>query len=121
MSKVIIPRPFPGPSHPPPRSAAPPIPRAQTAAERIGAAHAGAAIIHLHARKPDDGEPTGNPDVFAQFLPKIHTETDAVINLTTGGSPTMSVPDPPGRAPPLQPEVCPLHPDSLHFALLSPT
>src|SRR5258708_4696453 len=108
MSKVIIPRPFPGPSHPPPRSAAPPIPRAQTAAERIGAAHAGAAIIHLHARKPDDGEPTGNPDVFAQFLPKIHTETDAVINLTTGGRPTRRLAGPRGRAPAFKPRMCAL-------------
>ena len=70
-----------------------PITPAQIAEQAIAAANAGAAIVHLHARVPETGEPTGNADVFAQFLPVIKQSTDAVINITTGGSPAMSVRD----------------------------
>ncbi len=117
MSKVIISCAITGAMHTPTMSDALPITPAQIAAESIAAAHAGAAIIHLHARKPDDGEPTGNPDVFAQFLPKIHTETDAVINLTTGGSPTMSVADRLAGALRFKPEMCSLNMGSMNFAI----
>src|SRR5258708_23763287 len=116
MSKVIISCAITGAMHTPTMSDALPITPAQIAAESIAAAHAGAAIIHLHARKPDDGEPTGNPDVFAQFLPKIHTETDAVINLTTGGGPTVSVPDRLARGPRFQPGVCSPHNGAVNVA-----
>jgi uncharacterized protein (DUF849 family) len=81
------------------------------------AAQAGAAIIHLHARKPADGEPTGSPDVYRQFLPQIHAATDAVINLTTGGSPTMSVADRLSAAIAFKPEMCSLNMGSMNFAI----
>jgi uncharacterized protein (DUF849 family) len=115
--KVIISCAITGAMHTPTMSDALPITPAQIAAESIEAAQAGAAIVHLHARKPADGEPTGNPDVFAQFLPEIHRRTDAVINLTTGGSPTMSVADRLAAAMRFKPEMCSLNMGSMNFAI----
>ena len=115
--KVIISCAITGAMHTPTMSDALPITPAQIAAESLDAAAAGAAIIHLHARKPADGEPTGNPDVFAQFLPEIHRRTDAVINLTTGGSPTMSVADRLAAAIRFKPEMCSLNMGSMNFAI----
>jgi uncharacterized protein (DUF849 family) len=116
-NKVIISCAITGAMHTPTMSDALPITPAQIAAQSIEAAKAGAAIIHLHARKPDDGEPTGSPDVFSHFLPEIHRQTDAVINLTTGGSPTMSVADRLAAAVKFKPEMCSLNMGSMNFAI----
>jgi uncharacterized protein (DUF849 family) len=94
-----------------------PITPEQIAAQSIEAARAGAAIIHLHARKPADGEPTGSPEIYAKFLPQIHRDTDAVINLTTGGSPTMTVADRLAAAVRFKPEMCSLNMGSMNFAI----
>jgi len=117
MSKVIISCAVTGAMHTPTMSAALPITPEQIANESIAAAQAGAAIIHLHARKPTDGEPTGDPQIFAQFLPRIHAETDAIINLTTGGSPAMTVADRLAAARQFQPEMCSLNMGSMNFAI----
>jgi len=82
----------------------------------IAAAEAGAAILHLHARVPETGAPTGDPAVFAQFLPMIHEQTDAVINITTGGSATMTVADRLAAAIRFEPEMCSLNMGSMNFA-----
>jgi uncharacterized protein (DUF849 family) len=116
-NKVIITCAITGAMHTPTMSDALPITPAQIAAESIAAAAAGAAIIHLHARVPETGEPTGNPEVFAQFLPQIRAATDAVINLTTGGSPTMSVQDRLAAAMRFQPEMTSLNMGSMNFAI----
>jgi uncharacterized protein (DUF849 family) len=115
--KVIISCAITGAMHTPTMSEALPITPAQIAAQSIAAANAGAAVIHLHARKPADGEPTGSPEVYLQFLPAIHAQTDAVINLTTGGSPTMSVADRLAAALRFQPELCSLNMGSMNFAI----
>ncbi len=115
--KVIISCAITGAMHTPTMSEALPITPAQIAAQSIAAANAGAAVIHLHARKPADGEPTGSPEVYSQFLPAIHAQTDAVINLTTGGSPTMSVADRLAAAVQFQPELCSLNMGSMNFAI----
>jgi len=83
----------------------------------IGAARAGATILHLHARDPDTGKPTQDPDVFRQFLPRIKKNTNAVINLTTGGSPHMTVDERLQPALQLQPEVASLNMGSMNFGL----
>jgi uncharacterized protein (DUF849 family) len=116
-NKVIITCAITGAMHTPTMSDALPITPAQIAAESIAAAGAGAAIIHLHARVPETGEPTGNPEVFAQFLPQIKAATDAVINLTTGGSPTMTVQDRLAAAMRFQPEMTSLNMGSMNFAI----
>jgi uncharacterized protein (DUF849 family) len=116
-TKVIISCAITGAMHTPTMSDALPITPAQIAAQSIEAAAAGAAVIHLHARKPADGEPTGSPEVYSQFLPEIHRQTDAVINLTTGGSPTMSVTDRLAAAVRFKPEMCSLNMGSMNFAI----
>jgi uncharacterized protein (DUF849 family) len=88
----------------------------QIAEQAIDAAHAGAAILHLHARDPGNGRPTGNPDVFGQFLPRIKEATQAVINLTTGGSPDMTPEDRLAAALRYSPEMCSLNMGSINFS-----
>ena len=83
--KVIITCAVTGGIHTPTMSPHLPITPQEIAASAIEAAEAGAAIIHLHARDPETGRPTQNPDLFMQFLPRIKQSTDAVLNLTTGG------------------------------------
>ena len=115
--KVIITCAVTGAMHTPTMSDALPITPKQIADEAVAAAEAGASIVHLHARDPENGKPTGDPDVFMQFLPEIKERTDAVINLTTGGSPTMTVEERLAAAMKVKPEMCSLNMGSLNFAL----
>lgn len=80
-----------GSIHTPSQSPHLPLTPRQIIDESLAAAAAGAAILHLHARDPQDGRPTADPDVFAQFLPEIHAHCAAIINITTGGGPGMSL------------------------------
>src|SRR5690349_23634603 len=89
--KVIITCAVTGAIHTPTMSPYLPITPQEIADAAIGAAQAGASIVHLHARNSKDGSPTQDPEVFRQFLPKIKAASDVVINLTTGGAPTMTV------------------------------
>jgi len=116
-NKVIISCAITGSIHTPTMSDALPITPDQIAEQSIGAAEAGAAILHLHARDPRDGKPTPDPKMFMQFLPRIKQSTDAVINITTGGSMHMTIED--RLAGPLQasPEMCSLNMGSMNFAL----
>jgi uncharacterized protein (DUF849 family) len=115
-NKVIISCAVTGSAHTPTMSDALPVTPEEIAAQSIEAAEAGAAILHLHARIPEDGRPTGDPDVYARFLPVIRQRTDAVINITTGGSATMSVQERLKAAVQFQPEMCSLNMGSLNFA-----
>jgi uncharacterized protein (DUF849 family) len=115
-NKVIITCAITGAIHTPTLSAGLPYTPADIARQAIDAARAGAAILHLHARNPQDGSPTGDPEVFAQFLPEINATTDAVINLTTGGSPEMTVEDRLRASLRFQPEMCSLNMGSMNFA-----
>jgi uncharacterized protein (DUF849 family) len=115
-SKVIITCAITGGIHTPTLSDALPYTPVDIAHQAIEAAQAGAAILHLHARDPETGAPTGNPDVYAQFLPIIHQATDAVINLTTGGSPDMSPDDRLAAALRFSPEMCSLNMGSMNFS-----
>ena len=115
-NKVIITCAITGGIHTPTLSDALPYTPADIAHQAIAAAQAGAAILHLHARDPETGAPTGNPDVYAQFLPIIHQATDAVINLTTGGSPDMSPDDRLAAALRFSPEMCSLNMGSMNFS-----
>src|SRR5215208_47096 len=94
-----------------------PITPEQIAEQAIGAAEAGAAILHLHARDPKDGRPTPDPDVFGQFLPKIHAGTDAVINITTGGGLGMSLDERLAAVRRFRPELCSLNMGSFNFRI----
>ena len=85
QSKVIISCAITGAIHTPTMSDHLPITPDEIAEASIAAAEAGASIIHLHARDPENGKPTPDPDVFMEFLPRIKQNTDAVVNITTGG------------------------------------
>src|SRR5260221_9995706 len=105
QGKFIIPCPVTGSIHTPTMSPHLPITPDEIAEAAIGAAKAGAAIVHLHARDPKDGRPTQDPELFRQVAPKIKAACDVVLNFTTGGAPTMSIEE---RLPPalnLKPEV----------------
>jgi uncharacterized protein (DUF849 family) len=116
-SKVIITCAVTGSIHTPSMSPHLPITPDEIAQGAIGAAKAGAAIVHLHAREPKDGRPTQDPKMFLQFLPKIKAACDVVINLTTGGAPTMSIEDRLQPALQLKPEVASLNMGSMNFGL----
>ena len=89
--KVIITCAVTGSIHTPSMSPYLPVTPDEIAEQAIAAAQAGAAILHLHARDPADGRPSFDPAVYRQFLPRIHGATDAVINITTGGSVNMTL------------------------------
>ena len=116
-SKVIISCAITGAIHTPSMSEALPITPDQIARSSIEAAEAGAAIIHLHARNPDTGEPTPDPAVFMRFLPVIKQATGAVINITTGGGMNMTVDDRLAAPMRAKPEMCSLNMGSMNFNL----
>jgi uncharacterized protein (DUF849 family) len=115
-NKVIISCAVTGSVHTPSLSAALPFTPEAIAAQSIAAVEAGAAILHLHARDPNDGRPTGDPAVFARFLRTIHERTDAVVNLTTGGAIHMSPDERLAAALRFKPELCSLNMGSMNFA-----
>ena len=117
QGKVIITCAVTGAIHTPSMSPYLPITPEEIAEAAIGAAQAGAAIVHLHARNSKDGSPTQDPAVFKQFLPKIKSASDVVINLTTGGSPAMTVDERLRPAAELKPEVASLNMGSMNFGL----
>lgn len=116
MAKIIITCAVTGGAHTPSMSDALPVTPDEIATQAIDAAEAGAAILHLHARVPETGQPTGDPDVYARFLPVIRQRCDAVVNLTTGGSATMPLADRLAAAIRFRPEMCSLNMGSINFA-----
>ena len=113
--KVIITCAVTGSIHTPTMSPYLPITPEQIANEAIAAAKAGAAILHLHARDPKDGRPTPSAAVFREFLQPIHRECDAVINITTGGSNTMTLEQRLEAALEFAPEMASCNVGSLNF------
>ncbi|ABE34042.1 hypothetical protein DR64_7236 [Paraburkholderia xenovorans LB400] len=116
-SKVIITCAVTGAIHTPTMSPYLPITAGEIAQAAVEAAEAGAAIVHLHARDPVDGHPTQDPDAFAAFLGEIRHRSDVVINLTTGGSPHMTVQERLRPALHCQPELASLNMGSMNFGL----
>lgn len=115
QGKVIISCAITGAIHTPTMTPHLPITPDEIAASSIAAAEAGAAIIHLHARDPETGKPDQTPEGFAGFLPRIKQATDAVINITTGGSPYMTVEERSKPAAQYKPEVASLNMGSMNF------
>ena len=115
--KVIISCAVTGAIHTPSMSPHLPVTPEEIADASIAAAEAGAAILHLHARDSNNGKPTQDPTVFEQFLPRIKSSTNAVINLTTGGSPHMTVEERMRPAMEFQPELASMNMGSMNFGL----
>jgi uncharacterized protein (DUF849 family) len=115
--KVIISCAVTGAIHTPSMSPYLPVTAAEIADSAIGAADAGAAIIHLHARNPVTGQPDQDPALFKPFLEVIKQRSDAVLNLTTGGAPWMTVDERMRPAVTYQPEVASLNMGTMGFGL----
>jgi uncharacterized protein (DUF849 family) len=116
-SKIIITCAVTGSIHTPSMSPHLPVTAAEIAEAAITAAQEGAAIVHLHARNPVDGRPDQTPEAFAPFLREIKKRSDVVVNLTTGGSPFMSVTERVAPAAVWKPEVASLNMGSMNFGL----
>ena len=115
--KVIITCAVTGAIHTPTMSPHLPITPDEVAKDAIAAAEAGASILHLHARDPEDGSPTPSPDVFMEFLPRIKQATDAVVNITTGGGHGMTLEERCQAALAVSPEMTSLNMGSMNFGL----
>ncbi|PCI34224.1 MAG: 3-keto-5-aminohexanoate cleavage protein [Alphaproteobacteria bacterium] len=113
--KTIISCAITGSIHTPSMSPYLPITPDEIAREAIAAAEAGAAILHLHARDPDNGKPTQNPEIFKQILPRIKEQSDAIINITTGGGMGMHMDERLAAAKWAQPELASLNMGSMNF------
>ena len=117
QGKVIITCAVTGSIHTPSMSPYLPVTPEEIAEAALGAAKAGAAIVHLHARNLKDGSPTQDPELFRQFGAKIRAASDVVLNFTTGGAPTMSIEERLQPALKLKPEVASLNMGSMNFGL----
>ena len=117
QNTVIVTCAITGSIHTPSMSPYLPITPDQIAQEALDAAAAGAAVVHLHARHPETGQPTQDPARFREFLPRIHAGSDVVINITTGGAPNMPVEERLQPALQLKPEVASLNMGSMNFGL----
>ncbi len=115
--KVIITCAITGAIHTPTMSKYLPVTADEIADAGIAAAEAGAAIIHLHARDPETGKPSQEPELFKPFLQKIKANSDAVLNITTGGSPHMTVDERMLPAMAFKPELASLNMGSMNFGL----
>ncbi|HEY3659184.1 MAG TPA: 3-keto-5-aminohexanoate cleavage protein [Steroidobacteraceae bacterium] len=116
-NKVIITCAVTGSIHTPSMSPSLPVTAAEIAEAAVGAAEAGAAIVHLHARNPQDGRPDQTPEAFAPFLREIKSRSNVVVNLTTGGSPFMAVTERVAPAAVWKPEIASLNMGSMNFGL----
>ncbi|WP_238927031.1 3-keto-5-aminohexanoate cleavage protein [Achromobacter xylosoxidans] len=116
-NKVIITCAITGSVHTPSMSPHLPVTPDEIAQAAIEAAQAGAAIVHLHARQPGTGQPTQDPALYAQFLPRIKEASDVVINITTGGSPILPLADRMAPALRFKPEVASLNMGSMNFGM----
>ncbi len=116
-NKVIITCAITGAIHTPSMSPYLPVTPEQIAESALGAAKAGAAVVHLHARNPVTGEPDQTPEGFAKFLSVIKEGSDCVINLTTGGAPTMSIEERVLPAATFRPELASLNLGTMNFGL----
>lgn len=116
-NKVIISCAITGSIHTPSMSPHLPVTAEEIAESALGAAEAGAAIVHLHARNPEDGRPDQSPEAFEPFLRVIKQSSNVVVNLTTGGSPYMPVEERVQPAAVWKPEVASLNMGSMNFGL----
>jgi uncharacterized protein (DUF849 family) len=116
-NKIIISCAITGSIHTPSMSEYLPVTAEEIAESALGAAEAGAAIVHLHARNPVDGRPDQSPEAFEPFLRVIKQSSNVVVNLTTGGSPYMSVEERVRPAAVWKPEVASLNMGSMNFGL----
>jgi len=115
--KVIVTCAVTGSIHTPTMSPHLPVTPNEIVAAAVGAAEAGASVIHLHARDPQTGKPSPDPRLFMDFLPRIKQQTNAVMNISTGGGLKMSLEERLEAAHAARPELCSLNMGSMNFGL----
>ncbi len=115
-SKTVITCAITGAIHTPTMSDALPYTADDIASEAVAAAEAGASVLHLHARDPEDGSVSLDPEHFAAFLPRIKQSTNAVVNISTGGSLKTTIEDRIAPARRFSPEMCSLNMGSMNFS-----
>ena len=113
--KVIVSCAVTGSIHTPSMSPHLPVTPEQIAESAVGAAEAGAAILHLHAREPETGRPTQDPEVYARFLPAIRERCDAIVNVTTGAGLGMTMDQRLAAANWARPEIASMNMGSFNF------
>jgi len=116
-SKAIITCAITGSIHTPSMSPFLPVTADEIATQAVDAAKAGASILHLHAREPENGRPAASPDLYNAFLPRIKQGCDAIVNITTGGGQGMSIDDRLAAAERFSPEMTSLNMGSMNFGL----
>jgi uncharacterized protein (DUF849 family) len=114
---VIITCAVTGAIHTPSMSPHLPVTPEEIAEECIAASEAGAAVVHVHTRDPDTGEPTTDLDLFERIAARVDAESDVVVQPTTGGAPTMSPEERIQVVPRLDPETCSCNMGSINFGL----
>jgi len=117
MTKVLITCAVTGSIHTPSMSPHLPVTADEITEQALAAAAAGASILHLHARNPDTGQPSAQVQDFMAFLPRLKQATDAVLNISTGGSAVMTLDDRLAAPKRAEPEMCSLNMGSMNFAL----
>jgi len=117
MTKVLITCAVTGSIHTPSMSPYLPVTADEITEQALAAAAAGASILHLHARNPDTGQPSAQVQDFMAFLPRLKQATDAVLNISTGGSAVMTLDDRLAAPKRAEPEMCSLNMGSMNFAL----
>jgi len=115
--KIILTCAITGSVHTPTMSEYLPISPSQIVDSAVEAAEAGAAILHLHARSPADGKPSGDPALYRQICPALAERTNAIINITTGGSSNMTIEERVGYVLEARPEMCSLNMGSMNFSI----
>jgi uncharacterized protein (DUF849 family) len=115
--KVIVSCAITGSAHTPTMSEYLPLFPSQIIDSAVEAAEAGAAIVHLHARNPDDGRPSGDSALFQQICSSVAERSNVVINVTTGGSTRMTIQERTGYPLRVKPEMCSLNMGSMNFSL----
>lgn len=117
MSKILITCAVTGSIHTPSMSPYLPVTPTEICDQARGAAEAGAAILHLHARNPQTGQPSAREEDFMSYLPQLKQSCDAVLNLSTGGSAVMTLDERLAAPKRVAPEMCSLNMGSMNFAL----
>ena len=117
MKGVILTCAITGSIHTPSMSPHLPVTEDEIVASALGAARAGATVLHLHVRNPADGQPTADPALFKRVIDRIRAETDAILSITTGGSARMSIEERLAAPIAIKPELCSLNLGTMNFAL----
>ncbi|MFC1815690.1 3-keto-5-aminohexanoate cleavage protein [Thermodesulfobacteriota bacterium] len=117
MGKVIITAALTGNIHVPSMSPYLPITPDQLIDEAVRCEEAGAAVVHVHARNPEDGKPSTELEIYREILSGIKAKTNLVVSPTTGGTATMTPQERIRVVRELKPEMATFNAGSLNFAL----